>query len=651
MRHSQRILAFICALLVAQPAAFSQQPAAPLQVPDILHGQNDGGFLSRITRPYTPVAVPPVDLRNSGRMDNLLRAGKLYLSLQDTIALALENNLDIALQRYGPLIAEADILRARAGGLLRGIPQAVRQGPTGAATQRGQDTGISTSAAQQAVDTSGTSGTIITSTGTAIPNLDPALVGFLRWGHATNPQTSTFVSGTNTLVTRQDLQNFSYQQGFLTGTTVNVGFSNSHVRSTQLRAELNPSTSGSLSLGITQRLLQGFGPAVNSRLIRVAKNNREVSDLVFKQQVITTVAAIASLYWDLVSMNEEVRVRQQALATSERLYRDNQKQVEIGTLAPIEIVRAEAEMASRQQDLTIAETQVLQQETILKNALSRNGVLSPMVAEARIIPTDRIRMPDSEPIEPIQDMVAQAMRARPELSRQRIQIENAKINLKGSKSQLLPTLDAFVNLQNNALTGQISTLPLPEGQGFVRNIPNAFFVGGYSNVLTQLFARNFPDYNAGFQLNIPLRNRAAQADMIRDQLTLRQSEMSLQQLENQVRVDVQNALIALQQARARYRAANKARVLQEQTLDAEQKKYALGASTIYNVILVQRDLAQAQSAEVSALSAYSKARVDLERATGDTLAVYNISLAEAYRGTVSRPPDRLPELESPNGKN
>jgi outer membrane protein TolC len=291
---------------------------------------------------------------------------------------------------------------------------------------------------------------------------------------------------------------------------------------------------------------------------------------------------------------------------------------------------------------------LLQQETIIKNALSRTGVSSPAVADARIVPTDVIRLPPAEAIRPIQDMVGQAMSARPELAQRRIQIENARINLKGSRSQLLPTLDAFVNLQNNALAGQVNTLPLPVGQEFTsRGQPNAFFIGGYSTVLTQLFARNFPDYNAGFQLNIPLRNRAAQADMIRDQLSLRQQEMGMQQLENQVRVDVQNAIIGIQQARARYAAANKARVLQEQTLDAEQKKYALGASTIYNVILVQRDLATSQSAEVAALSAYSQARVELDRATGQTLQTHGISLEEAYRGTVSAAPSPLPVLDAP----
>jgi outer membrane protein TolC len=650
MRSPQRLLGLI-SIYVLTVSLAPAQTEKPLEVQRAL--QPNGGFFGRLTRAYRAVDAPPVNLANSGRMESLLRAGKLYLSLQDAVALALENNLDIAIQRYGPMIAEADIQRAQAGGLLRGIPQSVRQGPQSAVGQRGQDTGISTSAAQQAGGDSGAgSGTIITSTGSAIPNLDPVITGFLRWAHNTNPQTSSFVSGTNTLVTRNDLHNLSFQQGFLTGTTVSLGLSNSHVTSTSLRSELNPSTSGSLSLNITQKLLQGFGTAVNSRLIRIAKNNREVSDLLFKQQVIVTVSAIANLYWDLVSMDEEVKVRRQALATSERLYTDNQKQVEIGTLAPIEIVRAEAEMATRQQDVTIAETQLLQQETILKNALSRTGVVSPAVADARIVLTDRIRMPDTEPIEPIQDMVSQALSARPEMAQRRIQIENAKINLKGSRSQLLPTVDAFVNLQNNALAGSVNTLPLPEGQQFItRNPPNVFFVGGYGTVLSQLFARNFPDYNAGFQLNIPLRNRAAQADVARDQLSVRQQELALAQFENQVRVDVQNALIALQQARARYRAANKARVLQEQTLDAEQKKYALGASTIYNVILVQRDLAQAQSGEVAALSAYSKARTELDRATGATLATHHISLEEAYNGSVARPPDALPVLDAPNGKN
>ena len=631
MRSFRPLISIFCVFLITI-APISAQTAAPS---DANHGN---GFISRITHSYRPQTVGPVNLSNSSRLDSLLRAGRLYLSLQDTIALALENNLDIELQRYGAQVAEASILRAKAGGLLRGVTTGVTQGPSSAPTQAGQATGISTSAAAAAA--ANTSGTVISQTGTTIPNLDPVVTAFSRWGHATNPQTSTFVSGTNTLVTTSTLANFSVSQGFVTGTTATLGFNNQRLNSTSLRSELNPSTATTLSLNITQHLLQGFGVAVNARNIHIAKNNREVSDLQFKSQVINIVAAIINLYWDLVSFGEDVKVKQQAVDLNEKLLGDNRKQVEIGTLAPIEIVRAEAELASAQQDLTISQTRVLQQETILKNALSRNGVASPSVAEARIVPTDRIQVPQTEAIQPIQDMMAEALRARPELSQRRIQLVNDQISLRGSRSQLLPTVDIVANVANNGLTGVVSALPLPEGAQPRSVTP--FFVGGYGNVLSQVFGRNFPDYNIGFQLNIPLRNRAAQADMLLDQLTVRQREISIQQLENQVRVDVQNALIALQQSRATYLAANKTRVFREQTLDAEQKKYALGASTIFNVILVQRDLAQAQSAEVNALSAYSRARVQMDTATGQTLNNNNISVSEAFRGAVARPPAPLP---------
>ena len=624
-------ISLTCAFLLALPPIGAQTAGVT--------GVEHQGFVSRITHPYRPRQVAPVNLANSNRLESLLRAGRLYLSLEDTIALALENNLDIELQRYGAQVAEASILRAKAGGLLRGVTSAVTQGPSGAPTQAGQATGITTSAASLASSTSGT-GTVISQTGTTIPNLDPVLTGFVRFGHTTNPQTSTFVTGTNTLVTTNDLANFSYSQGFLTGTNLTLGFSNSQLTTSGLRNDLNPSISSSLSLNVTQHLLQGFGLAVNSRNIHIAKNNREVTDLSFKQQVINIVSSIVNIYWDLVSFNETVKVNQQAVDLNRKLLDDNKKQVEIGTLAPIEIVRAEAELATAEQGLTIAQTRVLQQETILKNALSRNGVASPSISEARVVPTDRIQVPQTEAVQPIQDMVAEALRSRPEMSQRRIQIVNDKINLQGSRSQLLPTLDAVVNFSNNALVGDVSTLPLPPGTP-PRNV-TPYFIGGYGSALGQIFRRNFPDYNIGFQLNIPLRNRAAQADMLLDQLTVRQAEIGLQQLENQVRVDVQNALIFLQQSRATYQAAVKTRILREQTLDAEQKKLALGASTIYNVILVQRDLAQSQSAEVDALSSYSKARVQLDVATGQTLNHSNISIGEAFRGSISRPPSPLP---------
>jgi outer membrane protein len=394
-------------------------------------------------------------------------------------------------------------------------------------------------------------------------------------------------------------------------------------------------------------LLQGFGPAINTRQIRIARNNREVSDLTFKAQVIATVSAVKDLYWDLVSYVQNVKVQQDALAANQKLYEDNQKQVEVGTLAPIEVTRAEAEIAASQQSLTIAQTQLLQQETILKNALSRNGVTNAAIANAHVIPTDRIQVPNVEAVTPIQDATAMAISARPELSQFRILIQNQEIGIKGVKNELLPTLDVIATLANNGLAGTPVPLPAtcetnPTGATCIP--PNAFYNGGYGNVLNQIFARNFPNYSAGFSLNIPLRNRAAQADVIGSELTLRQQQLGIQRMENQVRVEVQNAMIGLQQARAQYQSAVKQLTLQQQTVDAEEKKLALGASTTYNVILTQRDLVTAQSNQVAAESAYAKARVEMDRATGQTLNNTDISIDEAFRGVVSRPPSAIPEV-------
>jgi outer membrane protein TolC len=426
----------------------------------------------------------------------------------------------------------------------------------------------------------------------------------------------------------------------MTGTTASFGWNNSRSQSNNPLLDFNPSRTANFQLQVSQRLLQGFGRAVNDRNIRIARNNIKSTDLQFRNQVIVTVTAIANLYWDLVSFDEDVKVKQQALSLAQKLYEDNKKQVEIGTLAPIEIVSAEAQVARRQQELLQAETVLQQQETIIKNALSRTGVSSPLLADARIIPTDRIRIADVDPVRPVQDLMQTALENRPDVQQIRINIENAKIGLKSSRSQLLPSLELQGTLQNNALVGQVNDLLL-RGQPVPR-VADPFFLGGFGDALGQLFRRNFPDYSIGFSFNIPIRNRSAQADMILDQLSVRQAELNEQRTLNQLRVDIENSVIALRQARARYEAAVKERVLQEQTLDAEQKKYALGASTVFFVIQYQRDLALAQSNEVAALSAYAKAQTSQYRVLGETLKVYNIDITEAKTGRVSTAPARLP---------
>jgi outer membrane protein len=637
MLRFQQILSTLSVWLLLLPTVAAQDAASTTQggrqqAHSLIYPEGD---FARVTRPYRPVQVPPISLANSGRLDSLLRAGKIYLSLQDAIALALENNIDIEIQRYGPQIADAGVLLAQAGGFARGVSTSVQTGPNSASAGGVAQNGGALPAQASNATATAVGNTFITNSGPPVPALDPLLIGSARFAHQTTPQSSNFVTGANDLIQRLNTSGIGYQQSFLTGTTVALNLSNNNVTTNSLRANFNPSTSSTLGLTVTQRLLQGWGPSLNSRQIIIAKNNREVADLTFKLQVITTVAAVMNLYWDLVTFNENVRVAKQALTTSEQLYNNNKKQVEVGTLAPIEVVSAEAQVATATQVLTIAETQVLQQETIIKNALSRTGVSSPTVAEAHIIPTDRMRMPDVEPIAPMQDLVGQALASRPELASNRIQLQNSKVALRGSKNSLLPSLDLVGTFGTEALAGQVNT-------SLANNPAPGFFVGGYGTVLSQLFQRNFPDYAIGFNLNIPLRNRAAQANVVNDELTLRQQQLLLQRQENQVRVDVQNALIGVQQTRGQYQAATKARALQEQTLDAEQKKYALGASTIYNVILALTNLTQSQAQEVAALGAYSKARVELQRATGQLLNENNISLAEAAKGVVARPPNTIP---------
>lgn len=634
MRRFQSALAVICVFTLLAPLGISQDRAPVIEKPQ--------GIFHR----YEPPVVPSVDVTNSARLDQLLRAGNIYLSLKDAIALALENNLDIARARYNPLIAQTDVQRAKAGGALRGVNTGITQGPSSAGGSGLSLNAFSGGAGGGANTTSGGVNGIISQLGPTIPNLDPVLSGIVSWGHFTSPQSTPFIYGTTALVQTQKLADVTLSQGFITGGQAQLSLNNSFSLLNSARPDINPNTIASLDLFVSQPLLQGFGIAVNNRQIRIAKNNLRVTDLAFQAQVISTTSNIVNLYWDLVSFNENVKVAQQALAVAQKLYEDNKKQVEIGTLAPIEIVRAEAEVAARQQDLTIAQTNVLQQETIIKNTLTRTP--DPAVASARIIPTDRIEMPATEAVEPVQDLVATALSSRPELAESRINLENSKITVKADRSALLPNLNAFVDLTNHAQAGVINPVPplgVQPGTPFVSRNVDQFFIGGYGTVLSQIFGRNFPDYRVGLQLNIPLRNRAAQADYAHDQLQLRQTEIDLQRQTNQIRVDVQNALIGLQQARARYQAAVKQRILEEQTLDAEQKKYALGASTIFQVIQTQRDLATAQGSEVTALSQYARAKVTLELATGQILPDYGVNIQEAQTGRVTAPPTPIPALQ------
>jgi len=595
----------------------------------------DGGW-GWLTRPYQRRQVPAINLANTDRLQQLVRAGNLYLSGQDVIALALENNLDIEIQRYGPLLYREVTKRAQGGGLLRTVGVGVAQGPTSVSL-----TGVSVNASggggSTAVVTS--QGGILTQLGFTAPNLDPALTFTANFAHTTSPQSNTVLTGTTALISDSRAYQAAYTQNFDFGMTTALSYSSTRNKFNSLVFTLNPYTLGNLDLQISQNLLQGFGRAVNTKNIRVAKNNEKISDLQFKQQVITTVSAVLNLYWDLVSFNEDLRARRNELATAQALFEDNKKQVQIGTLAPIEVTRAESQVYASQQDLLVSQTNLLQQETVLKNALSRNGVASPELADVHVIPLDTFKVPGQDQSKPLDELVGQALANRVEISQNKINIESSKMSLVGVKTSLKPTLQAFVDVSNNGLAGAPNFL-VPGA------VADPFLVGGYGALLGQIARRNYPNYSAGFSLNVPLRNRAAQSDYTTTVLELRQSELALQKAINQVRVDVQNAVIGLQQARVRYDASVKARILQQQTLDADRKKYTLGASTVFQVVQDQQTLATAESNETQALANYSHAQIAFDEALGTTLDVNHISIDEAMSGHVGRPsvlPAKLPE--------
>lgn len=590
------------------------------------------GGLGWLTHPYQARSVPPINLANTSRLQSLERAGNLYLAAQDVVALAIENSIDVEVQRYGPILAREVLKRAQAGGVLRDVGVPVAQGPQSVSLQGVSVAGVGTATSGAGVSSGGG---ILTQLGPPIPSLDPSFNVLTVFQHTTSPQSNTFLVGTTAFVLDTRTYQYQYSQNWDFGLGALVTYASTHTHVNSQSFTLNPYTQGDVDIQLTQNLLNGFGRAVNGRNIRVQKNNLKVTDLQFKQQVITTVAAALNLYWDLVSFVEDERAREKEVQAAQQLYDDNKRQVDIGTLAEIEVTRAESQLYTAKQDLIVSQTNRAQQETILKNLLSRAGVASPDLAEVHVIPLDHIEVPAKEEMRSVDELTSDALNKRVEIVQSRINLESKQLNLVGVKNALKPSLQAFAELTNNGLTGELN--PLFVGQPGVGPIS-----GGYGNLLAQIARRNFPNYSAGISLNIPIRNRAAQSDYVTSLLDIRQTELGLHKNVNQVRVDVQNAVIGLQQARARYNAAVKAQVLAQQTLEADQKKLALGAGTAFQVIQDQRDLANSQSSEVQSMANYTHARIALDQALGDTLEVNHVSLDEALSGRISAGPSPLP---------
>jgi outer membrane protein len=600
---------------------------------------------------YRSPNLAPVHLANSQRIEKLTRDGKLYLSLQDALALALEDNLDLELERYDLRIADTDVLRAKSGQFPRGIALSTREGPagvgapsvgtsiTGPATLGGGDIPALNSVVGTGTETDlSILGSLPLSTGPAAPNLDPTLNASFNWNKQSAPQNSTFLPGLRSLNSTTYDTDVSLQKGFLTGATASIGWDSLHQNVNSPLLTYNPSITSSAFVSVTQPLLRGFGIGVNNRYIRITKNNRQVADYVFQQQVMSTVSAVSRLYWDLASLTEDVQVRREALDSAQQLLKDNQNAAAEGTMAAIDVTRAKAEVARRQRDLSVSQTLVRQQGEILKDYLSKSD-FEHNLGEIEVVVTDHVIVPPAEPIAPMPELTAEAFKNRPDLAQARLQLENSQISLKGSKSALLPELDVFASVQNNSLIGDRNALansPVLTGSTPLAAVVNdPLFLGGFGDGLGQLANHNFPNYQAGLTLSIPLSNRAGRADVARDQLQTRQQQIRLRQLEKQVKLEITNAVLAVQQARASYEAAVQERILQQQTIESEKEKLDVGASTTYLVIQYQGDLAQAKSAEISAQSDYMKAKTALDRALGTILTANHVSLGEALDGVVS----------------
>lgn len=606
-----------------------------------------------ILAPYTPRQVAPPVLSNTSRIQQIMREGKIFLSMDDAVALALENNLDIGIARYNLNIADTDVLRAKGGanqflGANQGI---VQNTPGGGVGGLGGSVGSGpggTTAAPGGIG-AGTNG-LVSSTlglGSLITSFDPIVTGTVQFDRNNQLASSSF-AGVPVTTTNTNTYNFSYVQGFQSGTNMLVGFNNTRTTTNSPFTTLSPLLNSGFQFKLTQHLLQGFGFLPNTRLIRLTKNNREISDVAFRLQIITTVDQIENMYWDLVFAYENVRVKQEELAFSQKTLSDNQRQVQIGTLAPIEVVRAQNTVATDEQSLIQAQTNLDLQQLLMKNALSRS-LEDPTLADAEVIPTSTMHLPEQEAVVPTQDLVNEALSHRAELAESRIDLSNRLINTKAIRNSMLPSLDVFAYYGGSGLGGAqnpgnlCANLP-PDLQtsGFcsVNPVPSV----GYGSTLNDLVNSSAPDKGLGVTLNIPIRNRQAQALQVRSQLEYRQAQMLLQQIENRVRIEVRNAQFSVQQNRAAVQAAQAAVTLAQQSLDAEQKKFNLGASTSTLVLQNESGLATARSNLVSAQAAYVKSRVELDRATGLLLDHAGIMMDDAVRGEVNHMP-AVPYIE------
>jgi len=616
------------------PAAPSVQAPAPAAVSD---QPSEGGIpFKDLLRPsrnpidaYRGMTVPPPSMANSARLNSLVRDGKIYLSLRDAIDLALENNLDMVIARYNLPIAQTDIQRTQAGGQVRGVNTGVVSGtPGGGAGGAGGGTGAGGTSSGAGGAGAGASGIVSSTlgTGTFVSSYDPSINVSANVDHTSSQLTNFQVEGVSIYKVNSEQANVSYNQAFPTGSSIEVDWNNARQTSNGIYDYFSPELYARVRLLATQQLLAGFGLGPNLRFLRIARTNQKISDIAFRAQVIATVTQICDMYWDLVSAYDNEQVGERSVAFATETLNTSRKQLELQAIPAMDVLKAEGELAVREQDLTVARTNLELQELYMKNAITRS-LDDPILEEMPVVPTDHIAS-QIEPIaEPVQDMIASALRNRTELRESSLDLQNRELSRKTARNALLPQLTAYGIYAGTGTAGQLNV------KYYDQTVPTTLPTD-YGGALQSALNNTSPEYQVGLQLSIPLRNRIAKADQYRTELEYRQSQVYLEELKKRIRIEVRNARYALEQGASRVEAARKARDLAQKTLDIMQKEQKLGAGSNQQTLAAEHDLALAESALVTAETAYEKARIEVRRATGAILEEYGISVADAKAGAV-----------------
>ncbi|HTV07128.1 MAG TPA: TolC family protein [Acidobacteriaceae bacterium] len=624
--------------LPPEPAPNFTQPL--FMRPGTIDFSKPRGYWVNPLAPYMPMTVPQGNFLNSPHLLDLLRNGKIYLSLSDAIVLALENNYDIAIQRYNLNIADTDILRAKAGGLLLGVNSGLVTGTLGSSgttvTTGGGPGGTSVASGGAGSGPGGLS--LTTNGGGPLPeSMDPVLTGDLEFNRQKSPELNTIFYPSGSLTQNTNTYNFAYNQGFITGTALQVSFDNSYITSNSFFNPFSPSYQTTFNAQVTQHLLQGFGWGINGRFIVQAKNDRRIADSAFRQQLLYTINQVENIYWGLVSAYEDLQAKQRAVEQSTQLLKDDEKQLQVGSLAPLDVVSARSGLETDRQALISSESNLEYQQLLMKQAITRS-LDDPKIANAPVIPTDRVSLAETpEEHESVDELVRQADANSPSIEQAQLTLKNDQITLKGERNGLLPTLDAYAFYGATGLGGTQSPycVNFETGQ---QCPPGSYPPVTYGTAVSNLFNSTGPNKGVGFNLSIPIRNRIAQSAQARSMLEYRQAQMRLQQLYVQTRMQVINAQYALTNDRAAVQSARVTRNYDQQSLQAEITKLRLGASTTANVLQQQRTLATAESELISATAKYAIDRAALQQILASTLDRYNISIVDAASGKVNTMP-------------